>query len=77
MSNEKMEKGLKKFIDVDLDGLLSKLFPLMNQDCPVKMRKLIEEAVKFIYSEGYHQGTDDVIEAHREMYRLTKNHFNN
>ncbi|MBU8855401.1 hypothetical protein BGM24_25880 [Bacillus sp. FJAT-26377] len=76
MANEKMEKGLKKFINEDLEGLLTKLFPLIDHDCPIQKRKLVEEALSFAYSQGYNKGADDVIEAHREMYRLTKNHFN-
>lgn len=77
MPNKKMKEGLKKFIDEDLEGLINKLFPLVNLDCPVEKKKLIDSAVEFIYSTGYHQGAQDVMEAHREMYRETKNHFTN
>jgi len=77
MPNKKMKEGLKKFIDEDLEGLLNELFPLVNLECPVEKKKLIDTAVEFIYSAGYHQGAIDVIESHREMNRVTKDHYNN
>ncbi|MEH6868067.1 hypothetical protein [Priestia megaterium] len=77
MPNKKMKEGLKKFIAEDLEGLLNKLFPLINSECPVEKKKLIDTAVEFIYSAGYHDGAKDVMEAHREMYRVTKDHYTN
>jgi len=70
MPNKKMKEGLKKFIDEDLEGLLNKLFPLVNIECPVEKKKLIDAAVEFIYSAGYHQGAQDLIEIQRqELYK--------
>ena len=66
LPNKKMKEGLKKFIDEDLEGLLNTLFPLVNLNCPTEKKKLIDTAVEFIYSAGYHQGVKDAIEVHRE-----------
>lgn len=71
MSNEKMEKRLKYFIENDLEKLIEKFFPLMekvdlNSICPDTKSKLIEELTRFIYSAGYHQGVNDCIATHRE-----------
>jgi hypothetical protein len=41
--------------------------------CAEEKRKLIETAVEYIYSSGYHQGAKDLIETHRkDGYKLLK-----
>ncbi|KRD99151.1 MULTISPECIES: hypothetical protein [Priestia] len=73
MANEKMQEGLDRFIKEDLNDLLGRLFPLMDRECAEEKRKLIETAVEYIYSSGYHQGAKDLIETHRkDDYKLLR-----
>jgi hypothetical protein len=45
----------------------------MDRECAEEKRKLIETAVEYIYSSGYHQGAKDLIETHRkDDYKLLR-----